>query len=207
MSADGNSILFTSSASNLFDNDTNNAADVFVYNRITKQVSRQSLASSGAQGNAWSTWGSISADGRFIAFNSEATNLASSDPHAETDVFVRDIYAGDTVPPVITIDLSGQQGENNWYTSDVTVTVTANDPSPGSGVAMTQYRTRLNDGEWTNWTDYTGPVTASAEGKTDFECTVMDFAGNSSTAASTIYIDKSAPQITFTVPDDGSTLS
>jgi len=60
---------------------------------------------------------------------------------------------GDTIPPVTTIELSGLQGNGDWYRSDVTVGLTAVDNPGGSGVAKTEYS--LDAGE--TWHTYSSP--------------------------------------------------
>jgi Tol biopolymer transport system component len=73
LSAGGRVVAFTSLASNLVPGDTNDAPDVFVRDRQTGTTRRVSVSSGGAQGNAYSYTPSISADGRFVAFASDAT--------------------------------------------------------------------------------------------------------------------------------------
>jgi len=75
ISADGNYVTFTSSASNLVPNDTNNMADVFIFDVQANNLSRASIAADGSQANKGSDSPSISADGRFISFTSYADNL------------------------------------------------------------------------------------------------------------------------------------
>jgi Tol biopolymer transport system component len=90
MSADGRFVAFTSSAANLVASDTNGSIDAFVHDRSSGATERASLSSSGAEPNADSTWVSISADGRFVAFQSDASNLVSGDSNATRDIFLRD---------------------------------------------------------------------------------------------------------------------
>ncbi len=90
ISADGKFVIFLSTANNLVTNDNNLSTDVFVHDRTTKQTTRVSLNSSGVEGNNNSGGYSISADGRFIAFNSIATNLIANDSNGFSDIFVRD---------------------------------------------------------------------------------------------------------------------
>ena len=80
ISADGRYVAFASRAYTLVPNDTNGAFDVFVHDRTTRQTTRVSVASNGAEGNNWSTHPSISADGRYVAFLSWATNLVPGGP-------------------------------------------------------------------------------------------------------------------------------
>ncbi len=91
LSANGRYVAFYSTASNLVAGDTNNKADVFVHDRQSNTTRRVSLAADGSEGNAESGLPSISADGRFVAFASAASNLVADDTNNKMDVFVRDI--------------------------------------------------------------------------------------------------------------------
>jgi hypothetical protein len=90
ISADGRFVAFHSLASNLVEGDTNNTEDVFVHDRKTGQTTRVSVASDGAQANGGSSDLSLSADGRAVAFYSNATNLVSGDTNGTDDIFVAD---------------------------------------------------------------------------------------------------------------------
>ncbi|TMK66906.1 MAG: hypothetical protein E6G53_03640, partial [Actinobacteria bacterium] len=96
ISANGRFVAFDSSASNLVAGDTNAAADVFVRDRKTGKTRRVSVDSHGAQGNGATFLPAISADGRFVAFDSSASNLVAGDTNAVSDVFVRDRKTGKT---------------------------------------------------------------------------------------------------------------
>lgn len=91
ISDDGRYVAFESRASNLVADDTNGVTDIFVRDRIAQTTTRLSLSSQGQQANGESRSPSISADGRFVAFESDASNLVLADGNAETDVFVRDL--------------------------------------------------------------------------------------------------------------------
>lgn len=90
ISEDGRFIAFQSAASNLVPDDTNGASDIFVYDTQTDQFDRVSVSSAGDQGNGASLRPSISGDGRFIAYQSRATNLVSGDTNRVIDAFVYD---------------------------------------------------------------------------------------------------------------------
>jgi uncharacterized repeat protein (TIGR01451 family) len=95
MTADGRFVTFMSFADNLVPGDTNQAADVFVRDRVTGTTERVSISSRGRQGDGHSGVGlsagaDISDDGRFVAFVSEATNFARGDTNNNPDVFVHD---------------------------------------------------------------------------------------------------------------------
>lgn len=87
---DGRFVVFTSLASNLVTGDNNNVEDVFVYVRDTGTIERVSLSSLGDEGNASSDSASISDDGRYVCFGSNATNLVVGDSNGVSDIFVRD---------------------------------------------------------------------------------------------------------------------
>jgi Tol biopolymer transport system component len=108
ISGDGRYVAFHSVASNLVPSDTNYAQDVFVHDRQTGQTSRVSVASDGTQGNSHSSWPSISAGGRYVAFHSWASNLVPDDTNGEADVFVHDRQTGQTSRVSVASD--GTQG-------------------------------------------------------------------------------------------------
>lgn len=94
ISADGQFVGFQSSASNLVMLDENDVADVFVRDLATQQTERVSIASDQSEADAASAEVAVSADGRYIAFESHATNLVESDLNHVRDVFIRDRLAG-----------------------------------------------------------------------------------------------------------------
>src|SRR5207247_916970 len=110
LSADGRFIAFVSFATNLVAGDTNAATDVFVHDRQTGTTERVSVDSDGTEGNDASLGFALSADGRFVAFQSDATNLVAGDTNGATDVFVHDRQAGKNV--VEGVMLGGAQGRN-----------------------------------------------------------------------------------------------
>jgi Tol biopolymer transport system component len=96
ISADGRLVAFTSAATNLVHGDTNNQRDAFVLDRQTGVTTRASLSSTGEQAILDSFTPELSADGRFLAFTSFASNLVDFDDNEGSDVFVRDLQAGVT---------------------------------------------------------------------------------------------------------------
>jgi Tol biopolymer transport system component len=102
ISANGRYVVFNSDATNLVRGDTNNQSDVFVRDRLTGETTRVSVTSSGAQANqspneyGGSRAGGISANGRYVVFASDATNLVPSDTNGVLDVFVHDRATGRT---------------------------------------------------------------------------------------------------------------
>lgn len=96
ISADGRLVAFASDASNLVAGDTNGYDDIFVYDRETGRTRLVSRSSSGDLANGHSAAPAISPDGRFVAFESNATNLAGSDTGGNRNIFIRDREKGRT---------------------------------------------------------------------------------------------------------------
>ena len=121
ISEDGRYVAFSSEADNLVLNDTNKKGDVFVHDRQTGETKRVSVSSDGAQasfyseGNTHTSITSISADGRFIAFDSDAINLVKD--VSGVNVFVHDMQTGKT--ELISISSEGVQGDSWSYTPSI----------------------------------------------------------------------------------------
>lgn len=98
ISADGRFVAFTSDALDLVAGDTNTASDVFLYDRLAAATTLVSVSLTGgvADGTSGSDTASVSADGRFVAFSSRATNLVAGDTNGSDDIFVRDTVLGTT---------------------------------------------------------------------------------------------------------------
>lgn len=90
LSLDGMTLAFTSFATNLVPNDTNALPDIFVKNLATGQLERVSVGANGVEANGPSRSPRVSADGNWIAFESDATNLVAGDTNGYTDVFLYD---------------------------------------------------------------------------------------------------------------------
>jgi uncharacterized repeat protein (TIGR01451 family) len=95
ISGDGRFVAFSSEASNLVRGDRNVNPDVFVHDRLTHETTRVSVATNGAEANAGGSEPTISRDGRFVAFLSNADNIVP-DGNFTADVFVRDRQTGVT---------------------------------------------------------------------------------------------------------------
>jgi hypothetical protein len=96
LSADGRFVTFTSYANNLVPGDTNGKVDVFLRDIESGTTTRVSLGPNGAQPNDDALRPSISADSRFIAYNSRATNLVAGDSNPALKVFIWDRTTGQT---------------------------------------------------------------------------------------------------------------
>jgi Tol biopolymer transport system component len=119
ISAEGGYIAFVSEASNLVDGDTNETYDVFVHDRQIGVTSRVSVKTDGTQGNGGSFQPSISADGRYIAFLSEASNLVAGDTNGAYDVFVHDRQTG--AISRVSVASDGAQGDNYSHSSSTSI--------------------------------------------------------------------------------------
>ncbi len=111
ISADGRYVAFWSFATNLVADDTNGRADVFVYDRQTSTIVRASVDSSGNQASNHCFFPVLSADGRFVAFESSAENLVTGDTNGLSDVFVRDLQAGTTER--VSVDSGGGESDGD----------------------------------------------------------------------------------------------
>ena len=109
ISGDGRYVAFESDATNLVAGDTNNVRDVFVKDRTTGTTTRVSVATGGTQVDGRSEQPSLSADGRFVAFQSDATNLVAGDTNSAMDVFVHDRASG--VTAMISVASAGAQAD------------------------------------------------------------------------------------------------
>ena len=109
-SNNGRYIAFESTASNLVAGDTNGNRDVFVHDRDTNTTTRVSVGPSGTEGNSDSYDPSISSDGRYVAFESEASNLVALDTNGELDIFVHDRITHTTTR--VSVDSTGAEGDD-----------------------------------------------------------------------------------------------
>jgi Tol biopolymer transport system component len=91
----GGGIAFASSATNLVSQDTNGVVDIFARG-IDRPAARVSIGSGGVQANGPSGNPDISRDGRYVVFESRASNLVPGDTNGKPDIFVRDLFAGTT---------------------------------------------------------------------------------------------------------------
>ncbi|MCB0219261.1 MAG: PD40 domain-containing protein [Chrysiogenetes bacterium] len=120
ISDDGKFVAFYSGATNLVADDTNAAQDVFVRSLQSQTTIRVSVAAGGAQanGNSQNNPGQqnnpgLSSNGRFVVFQSDATNLVAADTNSSTDIFVRDL--GDSVTERVSVSSDEIEGnEQSW---------------------------------------------------------------------------------------------
>lgn len=115
LSEDGEKIIFTSSASNLVPNDTNDVPDIFVRDMKLGTTTRVSVASDGTEGNGWSYCYSpqLVGKGNLAIFASGAGNLVPGDTNKTDDVFVHDLTTRTTRRVSIATD--GTEGNSSSY--------------------------------------------------------------------------------------------
>ena len=94
MSSDGRYVAFESEAENLVPDDLNYSSDIFVHDRETGETTRVSVASDGTEADSYSYALSISGNGKYVAFESEATNLVPDDFNNRIDIFIASVGTG-----------------------------------------------------------------------------------------------------------------
>jgi Tol biopolymer transport system component len=107
ISADGSVVVFHSFASNLVDNDTNNAPDIFAYNRLTQEMMRVSTDAAGNQSMGFAINAAVSGDGNLVVFESDGADLVAGDANNRADIFLAHLTDASVVPSPILGDFSG----------------------------------------------------------------------------------------------------
>ncbi|GIF01965.1 hypothetical protein Ari01nite_94290 [Paractinoplanes rishiriensis] len=113
VSGNGRYVAFWSTGTTLVAGDTNAVADVFVRDLRTRTTSRISVATGGVQADQEASEPSISGDGRYVAFSSHATNLASGDTNDRGDIFVRDRREARTTR--VSVTSAGAEADNTSH--------------------------------------------------------------------------------------------
>jgi len=137
ISDDGRYVAFYSHAANLVPDDTNKRADVFLFDRTDNSIQRVSVSSEGKESDHDSRRPSISADGRFVAFESWASNLVPGDTNASADIFVRDVRNASTVRASVSSALA--EGNAESRAPDIS--------ADGRHVVFTSYADNLTEGD------------------------------------------------------------
>lgn len=122
ISPDGRYVSFSSAAGNLVEGDTNGLPDVFLADTASGRIQRVSVSSTGVQQNAavidpFHQVSDVSRDGRFVAFDSDATNLVARDRNKDTDVFLRDLVTGRTTR--MSVDRFGFEADNDSFNPSI----------------------------------------------------------------------------------------
>lgn len=114
VSADGRWVAFSSDASNLVPGDYNHTRDIFLRDTKTDSTRRISVSDTGQQGNAASYNPTISGDGRYVVYDSYATNLVPGDTNRQGDVFLYDRNARTTTRISMGYDGSQTDAESGF---------------------------------------------------------------------------------------------
>jgi uncharacterized repeat protein (TIGR01451 family) len=140
ITANGRYVAFLSDSSDLVAGDTNNATDVFVFDLVTRTLQLVSRTPGGIPGNGPSGFPSISAEGRYVAFESTATNLVANDSNGDiSDVFGRDMIAGTTA--LVSVNCDGaHSGNDNSYAPQIS--------GNGRYIAFQSYASDLAPGDF-----------------------------------------------------------
>ncbi|MBL1175184.1 DUF4347 domain-containing protein [Pantanalinema sp. GBBB05] len=162
MSSDGRYVVFTSSASNLVPND-NSVQDVFLYDQVMDSITLVSRTSTGSSGNSTSASPTISSDGRYVVFESAASNLV---PNAKNNTYYYDVFLWDRVTGSLTLvsrTSTGSSGFGNSYGATIS--------SDGRYVAFTSSASNLaaNDNGSEDvflWDRVTGSITLVSRSST-----------------------------------------
>jgi Tol biopolymer transport system component/pimeloyl-ACP methyl ester carboxylesterase len=119
ISDDGRFVAYHSFSTDIVANDTNGANDIFVYDRESQSTIRASVGSGGLQANGGSFTPAISGDGRYVAFETSATNLQTdvADTNDSSDVFIRDLQLD--APTLVSITSSGTTPNAESFESSV----------------------------------------------------------------------------------------
>ena len=136
VSADGRYVAFESEATNLIGAgvDSNGVMDIYVRDVTGGTTTRVSVSDTEVQAGAGSWLPSISDDGRYVAFQSDASNLVAGDTNGRGDIFVRDVTGGTTTRVSVT------DGEAEANEESLVCDVSAD----GTHVAFESYASNLS---------------------------------------------------------------
>ncbi len=137
VSSNGRYVVFQSYASNLVENDNNGVPDIFVRDLVSGTTRRISVDSSGTEANDSSQGAVISANGRYVAFQSFASNLVSGDDNTNSDVFIHDLKTGTT--QMVSVNTSGEEAGAFCFYTGVAGTGGASISADGRYVAFQSF--------------------------------------------------------------------
>ena len=163
ISSDGSLVAYSSYASNLVSGDVNGYEDVFVFDRVNKIATLVSESSALTQGDNDSSGAAISADGKFVAFASQATNLVASDTNSVSEIFEHEIATANTTR--MSVDSSGAEGDFDSYSPAIN--------SDGTVVAFESLSDNLSPNDTNGLTD----VFAHDVGTAATDCMTLNAVG------------------------------
>lgn len=143
ISGDGRFIVYESFSSNLVPNDTNNSYDIFLFDRVNSITKRVSVQLGGLQANSNSYRPCLTTNGRYIAFESFATDLVPNDTNNVEDVFVYDRITQETLR--VSTSSVGTQGNGSSFDASIS--------SLGDAVAFASYASNLVASDTTSSSD------------------------------------------------------
>ena len=147
LSADGKFMIFQSDTATLVPGITPGREHIFLKDLTTGAVTLVTTGIAGSEANADSRAGSISADGRYVAFGSAASNLVAGDLNGFQDVFLWDRLTGET--RLVTTSAGGAQADASTFVSEDDIKVTAD----GQFVAFITRASNLVTGDVANTDD------------------------------------------------------
>jgi hypothetical protein len=139
----GRYVIFHSYATNLVVGDTNGDLDIFRRDLQTNTTERVSLTHNGLEANSASMKPNITPDGRYVVFESSATNLVANDTNSANDIFLRDIQSGTTER--VSVATGGAQVNDNSFVASVS--------EDGRYIAFHSWATNLVTGDTNFATD------------------------------------------------------
>lgn len=174
ISADGRYVAFESSADNLVTDDTDSSPDIFVRDMVLGTTVRASVDPTGLDPDGYSTLASISADGHFVTFASDADNLVAGDTNAAQDIFRRDLVANTTVR--VSVNTTG--GDPNGLSTTPSIS------DDGNLVVFRSHASNLVTGDGNAFDDvFLRNVTAGTTTRISVDATGHDADGASYTPA------------------------
>lgn len=115
MSGDGVYVAFSSAATNLVGSDTNSQGDIFIKNTSDQSISRISVQTGGAEASGGGSLNpDITSDGRYVVFESSATDMVSGDTNSLSDIFRHDTTTNTTVRVSTDISASEASGGGSY---------------------------------------------------------------------------------------------
>ncbi len=200
ISAEGRYVAFSSKADDLVDGDSNGVSDIFRKDRTTGDVVRASVNTSGTQGDGASILPDLSSDGRWVAFQSKASNLYAADVNGVEDAFRHDLQLART-------DLASRRSgsiapgnDASWYSPSIS--------DDGQVVGFSSYATDLvggdTNGQWDAFVrDFSLELAPFGSAKAFAAQQLADFAAPNA-APSPAAVDAAAAEITVgAVSPDG----
>jgi len=191
ISSSGQVVAFASNSTNLVAGDTNSSWDVFCRSLSATAATAASVSSEGVLGNGDSSSPSLSANGRYVAFVSAASNLADGDSGTYDDIYVRDLVAG--VTKRVSVGVGGV--EANGHSSAPSIN------AGGTKVAFASRASNLVPGDTNGCTDVfvvdvaTLVVTRASVGGTNTQANLGSYAPSISGSGSRVAFESLATNL------------